>query len=72
MAETVDLQATDERVFVLSLARPFGDSGPFILKRERRLPGERAPFRRNPRYVLRDEPADGLAGSKVAKVSGWR
>lgn len=43
-------------------------SGPFIFERENWVPGERAQFRRNPRYVPRDEPADGLAGGKIAKV----
>ena len=43
-------------------------SGPFIFEREGWVPGERANFRRNPRYVAREEPANGLAGGKVAKV----
>jgi peptide/nickel transport system substrate-binding protein len=103
IAATAELAASDERVFVLKLARPFGGvlealgkpsvhvpfimpariangtppaqqvreivgSGPFIFEREGWVPGERAQFRRNPRYVPRDEPADGLAGGKAAKV----
>lgn len=43
-------------------------SGPFIFDRASWNPGERARFRRNPNYVARNEPADGLAGGKVAKV----
>lgn len=42
-------------------------SGPFIFLRDEWLPGERTFFRRNERYVPRNEPADGLAGGKVAK-----
>lgn len=34
-------------------------SGPFLFDRANWVPGERASFRRNPRYVARDEPADG-------------
>ncbi len=43
-------------------------SGPFLFIKEEWVPGERATFRRNPAYVPRDEPADGLAGGKVVKV----
>jgi peptide/nickel transport system substrate-binding protein len=43
-------------------------SGPFLFIKEEWVPGERATFRRNPNYVPRDEPADGLAGGKVVKV----
>jgi len=43
-------------------------SGPFVFLRDEWIPGERAFFRKNERYVPRDEPADGLAGGKVAKV----
>lgn len=41
-------------------------SGPFIFDRSTWRPGERAIFRRNPRYRPRSEPASGLAGGKVA------
>jgi peptide/nickel transport system substrate-binding protein len=103
MAATADLSATDQRVFVLKLARPFGGvlealgkpsvhvpfimpariangtppaqqvreivgSGPFVFEREGWVPGERARFRRNTRYVPREEPANGLAGGKVARL----
>lgn len=43
-------------------------SGPFVFLREEWVPGERTVYRRNPAYVPRDEPADGLAGGKVAKL----
>ncbi len=43
-------------------------SGPFLFVRDQWIPGEKAVFRRNPRYVPRDEPADGLAGGKVVKT----
>jgi peptide/nickel transport system substrate-binding protein len=103
MAATESLTATDQRHFVLKLAKPFGGvlealgkpsvhvpfimparianatppaqqvpeilgSGPFTFDRAGWVPGERASFRRNARYVPRDEAADGLAGGKVAKL----
>ncbi|MBR0682802.1 ABC transporter substrate-binding protein [Roseomonas eburnea] len=40
-------------------------SGPFLFDRAGWRPGERATFRRNPRYRPRTEPASGLAGGKV-------
>ncbi|MBM6583177.1 ABC transporter substrate-binding protein [Microvirga sp. BT689] len=43
-------------------------SGPFIFVDEEWRPGNRVVFRRNPNYVSRSEPQDGLAGGKVAKV----
>lgn len=42
-------------------------SGPFVFLRNEWVPGDRASFRRNEKYVPRSEPADGLAGGKVAK-----
>ncbi len=39
-------------------------SGPWIFLRDQWVPGERTVFRRNPDYVPRSEPADGLAGGK--------
>lgn len=44
----------------------FTGSGPFTFRREEWRQGERVVFRRNPRYLPRAEPADGLAGGKVA------
>ncbi|MGE0420074.1 MAG: ABC transporter substrate-binding protein [Acetobacteraceae bacterium] len=41
-------------------------SGPFTFRRDEWRPGDRAIFRRNPAYQPRKEPADGLAGGKVA------
>ena len=43
-------------------------SGPFVFLPGEWIPGERTFFRRNERYVPREEPADGLAGGKLAKV----
>jgi peptide/nickel transport system substrate-binding protein len=43
-------------------------SGPYLFIKEEWVPGERATFRRNPDYVPRNEPADGLAGGKVVKI----
>ncbi len=43
-------------------------SGPFTFNRDEWRPGERAVLRRNPNYVPRDEPADGLAGGKVPRA----
>jgi peptide/nickel transport system substrate-binding protein len=40
-------------------------SGPFLFDRASWRPGERATFRRNPRYRPRAEPASGVAGGKV-------
>ncbi|UPG74022.1 ABC transporter substrate-binding protein [Roseomonas gilardii subsp. gilardii] len=49
-------------------------SGPFIFERNQWRVGDRAIYRRNPAYRPRPEPADGLAGGKVAKVDRieWR
>jgi peptide/nickel transport system substrate-binding protein len=43
-------------------------SGPFIFKKDEFVPGNVAAFVPNPAYKPRSEPADGLAGGKVAKV----
>jgi peptide/nickel transport system substrate-binding protein len=43
-------------------------SGPFIFRQQDWRPGDVAVFDRNPNYVPRSEPADGLAGSKVVKI----
>lgn len=39
-------------------------SGPFIFKRDEWVPGNKVVFVKNPYYVPRSEPADGLAGGK--------
>jgi peptide/nickel transport system substrate-binding protein len=41
-------------------------SGPFTFSRSEWRPGDRAIFHRNPAYKPRPEPADGMAGGKVA------
>jgi peptide/nickel transport system substrate-binding protein len=40
-------------------------SGPFVFLKDEWRPGAKAVFARNPNYVPRSEPADGLAGGKV-------
>lgn len=99
---TEDLQAVDERTFVLRLKRPMElvpfalgsavgqipvimreadaltdpmkpvtetiGSGPFKFNREEWRSGAKVVYDRNPDYVPRAEPADGLAGGRVVKV----
>jgi peptide/nickel transport system substrate-binding protein len=43
-------------------------SGPFIFARDQWKPGEKTVYLKNPKYKPRSEPANGLAGGKVAKV----
>ena len=43
-------------------------SGPFIFKKDEWVPGNKVVYVKNPSYVPRKEPADGLAGGKVVKV----
>ncbi|GAB2884559.1 ABC transporter substrate-binding protein [Paralcaligenes ginsengisoli] len=43
-------------------------SGPFLFKKDEWVPGSKAVYVKNPNYVPRAEPADGLAGGKVVKV----
>lgn len=43
-------------------------SGPFLFKKEEWVPGNKVVYVKNPNYVPRAEPADGLSGGKVAKV----
>ena len=49
-------------------------SGPFMFVTEAYRAGDRALYRRFPGYVPRDEPADGYAGGRVARVDEveWR
>ncbi|MVW70406.1 ABC transporter substrate-binding protein [Bordetella sp. 15P40C-2] len=43
-------------------------SGPFLFKKDEWVPGNKVVYVKNPNYKPRAEPADGLAGGKVAKV----
>lgn len=43
-------------------------SGPFVFQQSEWQAGSKAVYLRNPAYQPRPEPADGLAGGKVAKV----
>jgi peptide/nickel transport system substrate-binding protein len=43
-------------------------SGPFIFRQKEWRPGDVAVFDRNPNYVPRPEPADGLAGGKRVNI----
>lgn len=49
-------------------------SGPFRFNREQWLSGQRVVYDRNPDYVPRREPPDGLAGGRVVKLDRveWR
>ena len=56
-----------ERLAKLPATAPLTEvlgSGPFIFKRDEWVPGNKAVFVRNPNYVARSEPPNGLAGSK--------
>lgn len=47
---------------------PVVGSGPFRYVDSERVVGSQSVFERNPGYVARSEPSDGLAGSRVVKV----
>ena len=56
-----------ERLAKMPATAPLAEvlgSGPFIFKRDEWVPGNKAVFVRNPNYVARSEPPNGLAGSK--------
>jgi peptide/nickel transport system substrate-binding protein len=60
-----------ERVAKTEAAEQIKDStgsGPFIFKKDEWVPGSKVVYVKNPHYVPRKEPADGLAGGKVVKV----
>lgn len=43
-------------------------SGPFLFKADEWVPGNKVVYEKNPNYLPRNEPADGLAGGKVVNV----
>jgi len=43
-------------------------SGPYMFKRDEWVPGNKVVFVKNPHYVPRSEPADGLAGGKTVAI----
>lgn len=46
----------------------FIGSGPFVMKMDEWEPGAKVVYVKNEAYVPRDEPSDGFAGGKIAKV----
>jgi peptide/nickel transport system substrate-binding protein len=46
---------------------PIG-SGPFVMEKDKWVQGAKVFYKKNPAYRPRNEPADGFAGGKVAKV----
>lgn len=58
------LADTDPSVAVTEMV----GSGPFLFKRDEWVPGNKVVYVKNPDYVPRKEPADGLAGGKVVNV----
>jgi peptide/nickel transport system substrate-binding protein len=57
------------RVAAADISKPVTEtigSGPFMFDKAEWRPGDRAIFHRNPAYQPRPEPADGMAGGKVA------
>ena len=60
-------EADARRPETVAMTEPIG-SGPFRFVASERRAGARAVFERNPDYVARPEPPDGLAGGRVVKV----
>lgn len=56
-----------ERLAKLPASAPLTEvlgSGPYVFKRDEWVPGNKVVFVRNPNYLARSEPPDGLSGSK--------
>ena len=56
-----------ERLAKMPTTQPLTEvlgSGPYMFKRDEWVPGNKAVFVKNPHYVPRNEPANGLAGGK--------
>lgn len=56
-----------ERLAKLPTTQPITEvlgSGPYVFKRDEWVPGNKVVFVKNPHYVPRNEPANGLAGGK--------
>ena len=68
------MREQDARTSAFEQVRTTIGSGPFTFVTDAFRPGERALYRRFSGYVPRDEPADGYAGGRVAKVDNveWR
>ncbi len=68
------MRERDAEVSAFEQVRTTIGSGPFMFVADAFRPGDRALYRRFPGYVPRDEPPDGYAGGKVAKVEEveWR
>ena len=68
------MREQDAQVSAFEQVRTAVGSGPFTFVAEAFRPGDRALYRRFPGYVPRNEPPDGYAGGKVAKVDEveWR
>lgn len=59
------------RIAQADLTKPITEmvgSGPFMFKKEEWVPGNKIVWVKNPHYVARKESADGLSGSKAAKL----
>jgi peptide/nickel transport system substrate-binding protein len=65
MPERVAMQGPEQPV------TEFVGSGPFRFLVSEFRPGSRAIYERNPDYVSRVEPSDGLAGGKVVKIDRY-
>lgn len=64
----VILRASEASAGPFTRGTPIIGSGPFRFVADQWVPGDRAVYTRFEGYVPRNEPADGLAGGKVAKV----